>query len=51
MMQTSRILYHFIIFFSFFFTEVRDKSELISTGGTAGKRGVALFCFFTAGVQ
>jgi hypothetical protein len=40
MMQTSRILYHFLAF-----TEVRDKSELISTGGTVGKRGVALLCF------
>ena len=25
---------------------MRDKSELISTGGTVGKRGMALFCFF-----
>jgi hypothetical protein len=39
-MQTSRILYHFLAF-----TEARDKSQLISTGGTVGKRGVVVFCF------
>ena len=45
MMQTSRIQHQFSAF-----TEVRDKSELISTGGLS--ENVAWHCFvlFTAGV-
>ena len=48
MMQTSRILYHFF-FLIFYRSEKQKRTDLY--GGTVRKRGVALFCFFTAGVQ